>query len=57
MRYVVLIRITVVLSGFYPTDCQITPFEVRVNHFSGNRGWLAHLNRIDLGGSATVMPA
>ena len=25
-----------VLSGFYPTDCQISLFEVRVGHFSHN---------------------
>ena len=27
VRYVVSIRNPVVLSGFYPTDCQITPFK------------------------------
>ena len=54
VRYVVSIRNTVVLSGFYPTDCQISPFEVRINHFSSNRWWLAHLNRINLGSSATI---
>ena len=37
VRYVVSIRNSVVLSGFYPTDCQISPFDVRVNHFSSNR--------------------
>ena len=36
VRYVVSIENTVVISGFYPTDCQITPFEVRVNHFICN---------------------
>ena len=33
VRYVVSIGNTVVALGFYPTDCQITPFEVCVNHF------------------------
>ena len=36
VRYVVSIRNTVVLSGFYLTDCQISPFEVRINHFIFN---------------------
>ena len=33
VRYVVSIGNTVVLSVFYPTDCQISQFVVRVNHF------------------------
>ena len=33
VRYVISIRNTVVLSGFYPTDCQIIPFEERVSYF------------------------
>ena len=37
VRYVVSIRNIVVLSGFYPTDCQISLFEVSVNHFSSIR--------------------
>ena len=36
VRYVVSIQNTVGLSGFYPTDCQISPFDVRVNYFSSN---------------------
>ena len=36
MRYVVSIKNIVVASGFYPTNYQITPFEVRINYFIGN---------------------
>jgi hypothetical protein len=36
VRYVGSIEYSVVLSGFYPTDCQIILFEVRVNYFSSN---------------------
>ena len=36
VRYVVSIGNAVVLLGFYPTDYQISPFEVRVNHFIFN---------------------
>ena len=56
MRYLGSIGYSVVLSGFYSTDCQIIPFEVRVNHFNSNRRCLAHLNRINFGGSATGGP-
>ena len=33
VRRVVSIGPTVVESGSYPTDCRITPFEVRDSHF------------------------
>ena len=33
--------------------CKWVIYLYRVNHFSGNRWWLAHLNRINFGGSAT----
>ena len=36
VRYVVSIWNLVVLSGFYPTDCQIIPFEVRISYFFYN---------------------
>ena len=36
VRYVGSIEYSVVLSGFYPTDCHITPFEVRISCFFYN---------------------
>ena len=36
VRYVVSIGNTVVVSGFYPTDCHIILFKVRVNYFIYN---------------------
>ena len=33
VRYVVSLGNTVVVSGCYPTNCQITPFEVHINQF------------------------